>query len=135
MKTFWDRFRVLVVCFAATVVMASCGDIANTMLAENNWLADLFWTLGLLPMAFLFYRLRSTSRLAYGIFELIVALASLYVGIWKFSHDILYFSAGQALVVWLAFWAAIYFMVRAIDNIGVGLKGSKYEGRWNALFQ
>jgi hypothetical protein len=35
----------------------------------------------------------------------------------------------------LTVFAAIYFMIWAIENVGVGLQGSKFEKRWDDLFK
>jgi hypothetical protein len=128
-KTFWRRTSFPIICFLMAMVLALTGQLFN-----DTWLTAAFWTLAVFPFAVAFYRMRDVNRLIYGAFELLIALASLYVGIWRFASTPSPMSFDHVATVWLFLWVAIYFMVRALENIGVGLRGSKYKMRWDAVF-
>ena len=93
------------------------------------------WTLAVLPLAAALYRLRRRNRVWYGGFELTIAVGFFYfllVGIdsgWPKPM-----SLELILNRMLTFFAAIYFMVRALDNIGEGLAASKFKQRRDTLF-
>jgi hypothetical protein len=116
------------------MVFALIGQLLSGLF-KATWPTALFWSLAATPFAVAFYRMRDINRGMYGAFELLIAFASLYVGIWRFASAPSPISFEHVATVWLFLWLAIYFMVRALDNIGVGLRGSKYEVLWQAVFQ
>jgi hypothetical protein len=81
------------------------------------------------------YRLRERHRVWYGCLESLVALAGvvyLLKGLAENLHDM----ADAPLVARMAvIFAAVYVMVRALDNIGSELKDSKVAGRWNWILK
>lgn len=88
-----------------------------------------------LPIAASLYRLRCKNKVAYGSFELVVAIGFFYfltLGIYKEAYQPL--TLELLLSRMLTFFAAIYFMVRALDNIGQGLTGASSD-RWKQLFE
>jgi hypothetical protein len=92
-------------------------------------------TLAILPIAGGFYRLRCKTKLAYGVFELIVAVGFFYflaLSIYRGPYEPLTFELLVSRT--LTFFAAIYFMVRALDNIGQGLSGT-LGARWKHFFE
>jgi hypothetical protein len=133
-RKFWERTRFPIICFLVAIVLALIGQLLNGLF-KATWLPALFWSLAATPFAVAFYRMRDINRVYYGAFELLIAFASLYVGIWRFASTPSPMSFEHVATVWLFLWVAIYFMVRALDNIGVGLRGSKYEVRWQSVFQ
>jgi hypothetical protein len=133
-RTFWRRTRFPIFCFLVAMLLALIGQILE-VLFNTTWLTVLFWSLAATPFAVSFYRMRNINRVIYGGFESLIGFASLYVGIWKFVRAAYPMSFESLVTVSLLLWIAIYFMVRALDNIGVGLQGSKYEKRWQEFFQ
>lgn len=74
------------------------------------------------PLAGMFYWVRRRHRLSYGITEMLIAIAGLYVlmlGIVFKAEPEPY--AGLIGARAITFMAAVYVMVRAFDNIGEGL--------------
>jgi hypothetical protein len=92
-------------------------------------------TAAILPVAANLFRLRCRSKVAYGSFELLVAIGFFYflaLGMYKEAYQPL--SVELLVSRMLTFFAAIYFMVRALDNIGQGLTGAR-SARWKRLFE
>jgi hypothetical protein len=91
-------------------------------------------TVAMFVLAIVLYRLRQRNRIWYGGFELLVSLLAFYVGLLTFYESStpasLQLIVGRILIM----FAAIYVMVRALDNIGTGLRGTKFEKRWIRLF-
>jgi hypothetical protein len=92
-------------------------------------------TAAVLPVAANLYRLRCKDKFTYGIFELVVA-----VGFFYFLSVGFYEKPAEPMTVQLitgrvlTFFAAIYFMVRALDNIGQGLDPAR-AARWKQFFE
>jgi hypothetical protein len=134
MKSVWQQTKFPVLCFLTAMLLALIGEVVSEVF-DATWLTVLFWSLAVTPFAITFYRLRGTNRLMYGVFELLVAFTSLYAGIWRLMRAAYPFSFEQFATVSLLLWVAIYFMVRALDNIGLGLKpGSNIYARWQMVF-
>lgn len=91
---------------------------------------NVWGTIILLPLlgVFLFWW-RSRYRLSYGIAEFVFGLTvTLGVFIPQFDYTRLTaLSVGQVV-------AGLYVIVRGMDNIGVGLKGTRFESRWSRVF-
>ncbi len=60
-------------------------------------------------------------------------MLAFYVGIISFYESNSPATFQLILTRMLLMFAAIYVMVRALDNIG--LEGSSLEGRWNGMFE
>jgi hypothetical protein len=85
----------------------------------------------------LFYVVRCRCKLAYGLVELVVALAVIIVTFYPQTNYLL-LEAKPPLWGWLlsksvGISAGIYVMVRGLDNIHKGLP-SKWRGRWERVF-
>jgi hypothetical protein len=92
-------------------------------------------TLAMLPVAVSFYRLRLRYRLWYGCFELAVALGFFYFLLVNFFASGRPFEFELVTGRSLALFAAIYFMIRALENIRAGLKPEwVLTKRWDAIF-
>ncbi|UFZ06953.1 hypothetical protein LQG66_11885 [Bradyrhizobium ontarionense] len=94
-----------------------------------------FCTAGTVLTAVNFYRLRCRNKLIYGLFEMATAMAFFYflaLGLYEKPYEPMRVEliVGRALT----FFAAIYFMVRALDNIGQGLRGDRAT-RWKLFFE
>lgn len=75
------------------------------------------------------FAIRQRARLAYGSAELLVGIGmSALVVFPPFDY------AAVDMKVSLQFIAGLYVIVRGLDNIGVGIKGTKHEGLWNGIF-
>lgn len=107
--------------------------------AAMNWgaphLAIILWCLSLVAIGLLFYRVRIRSRLCYGIFELLVAMiASYFVLLNLYSHAEAFTFELIASRMMILF-AAVYVIVRALDNIGQDLSRNwRFTKAWKALF-
>jgi hypothetical protein len=134
MSNFWRSTRFPILCFSVAMALALIGQILDGAY-HATWLTVLFWSSAVVPFAISFYRMRGVNRIIYGAFEMLVAFASVYAGLWRFVVATYPMSFEHLAIVSLFLWVAIYFMVRALDNIGVGLQGSKHEERWQAVFQ
>jgi hypothetical protein len=92
-------------------------------------------TLAIFSIAVLLYRLRERKRLFYGLLELAVSIVGGFLVLQSFasnSHRI----AEEPLITRMALlFAAIYVMIRALDNIGTGLKGSPAGEVWESAFR
>jgi hypothetical protein len=95
--------------------------------------AFFVWSLSALPIAILFYSVRRKNRVIYGLAEMIAAIAVLYFLFLRFGPGELTVELIAART--LAILAVVYIMVRALDNIGEGLRrGSPLETYWARLF-
>ena len=100
--------------------------------AERVGLAS--WTAAMLCIAIIFYRMRQRNRLWYGGFELTVSLVAFYFGLTTFYESEAPATVQLILGRMLLMFAAIYVMVRALDNIGSGLEKTRWASRWNRIF-
>lgn len=92
-------------------------------------------TAAVLPIAANLYRLRCNNKVVYGLFELVVAIGFFYflaLGTYQGPYQALTLELLVSRL--LTFFAAIYFMVRALDNVGQGLTGA-HSVRWKQLFE
>ena len=91
------------------------------------------WSLSALPLAALFYSVRRKNRVTYGLVEMAAAIAALYFLFLRFGPGELTVELIAARTV--AIMAVVYVVVRALDNIGEGLRaGSSLESHWARLF-
>jgi hypothetical protein len=92
-------------------------------------------TFAVFSTAVLLYRLREKKRLFYGVLELVVSVISGFLVLQTFAtnaHGV----ADQPLITRMALlFASVYVMIRALDNIGAGLKGTKSGEWWDAVFR
>ena len=133
MNTFLRLGGFPIVCFVLTMALASTGELINQRY-EALYVTLIFWALSAVPLAVSFYRLRRRNRLFYGIVEMIAACVIAYVTMLGIVHRN---TNGPEHVVFVGITlvALIYFMVRALDNIGEGIpKGSKWAQRWETVF-
>lgn len=97
--------------------------------------AIILWSLSTVPIALSLYWLRRRYRLAYGVFELMIAVGFVYAATLSIIFEK---SDNAALLIvarWFAYMAGVYFIVRALDNIGEGFKrGSRFDRKWSRLF-
>jgi hypothetical protein len=133
MSNFWRRTRFPIICFLLAMVLALVGQLLDGLF-HAIWLTVLFWSMAVIPFAISFYRMRSLNRTIYGAFEPLIAFLSLYVGIWKFASTSYPSSFEHLATISLFLWVAIYFMVRALDNIGQGLDPVR-RVRWQQFFE
>jgi hypothetical protein len=116
---------------AAAGVLATL--VLNFAYSHRTAILDTFPVWGtllvVLALAVLLYWARSRQRLAYGIGELLVGfLGVVRVVIPHLQPMQLGTSEGlQAM-------AGLYVMVRGLDNIGTGLQGTRWQGRWRRAF-
>lgn len=91
---------------------------------------NIWGTILLIPVAGIFlYWLRSRYRLVYGIAEVLFGLfSSLRVFIPSFNYS----QVDTTGLIQIA--GGLYIMVRGMDNIGKGLKGTRLEDRWKRWF-
>ncbi len=137
MKSLWSQTRFPFICFAFTLLLLWLGDAVDTRFGNQALPVTLvFWTISTIPLAASFYRMRRQNRLAYGIIEFMAACGLLYSTMLAIIHHnptVMIFETLTARG--LTFFAMIYFMVRALDNIGEGLRSDwTIAKRWNALF-
>lgn len=92
-------------------------------------------TFAVFSIAVLLYRLREKRRLFYGVLELVVAIISGFLVLQSFaqnSHGV----ADQPLITRMALLlASVYVMIRALDNIGAGLKDTEAGQWWDSAFR
>ncbi len=84
-----------------------------------------------------FYTLRCRNPLIYGLVELVVALAVIFLTFYP-QTTYLVLEGKPSLLGWLlskgvGTSAGIYVMVRGLDNIDKGLP-PKWRGKWNRIF-
>lgn len=102
-------------------------------LIEDKKLSFLVWSLSAVPIAALFYSVRRKNRVIYGSIEMIAAIAALFFLFLRLGPGELTVELIAARTA--AMLAIVYVMVRALDNIGEGLRpGSRQESRWTGLF-
>jgi uncharacterized protein with PQ loop repeat len=119
------------VCFGALLLLAAMGELAQ--LAGSRPIALAIWTLAVLPVTISLYRMRRRERIWYGCLEMAVAFGFFYFLLVGFDSEVP-ISAQLITNRTLIMFAAIYFMVRALDNIGEGLPASKFKQHWEAIF-
>ncbi len=139
-------FSLFLLCLLLMLIGIGLGDDIGRLLAGGSSfnravlgaVGKVFGlTMGLCTFAVALYALRTWNRLLYGLAELAVAgatilgaAASSYFGKQGQGFD---FVLGDALPI----AAAVYVLVRALDNIGEGLKrknGGKYPAVWSKIF-
>lgn len=102
-------------------------------LVHDKSAAFFVWSLSALPIAALFYSVRRKNRVIYGLVELVAAVTALYFLFLRF--DIGELTVELITTRTVAIMAVVYVMVRALDNIGEGLRpGSSLEDYWTRLF-
>lgn len=74
----------------------------------------------------LLFWFRQRQRLAYGVTEFLGGLTTSYFSFKAISAD---------FVSSLTFLAALYIIVRGMDNIGKGLEGGRFESSWQRYFR
>lgn len=120
----------------AAAVMFTLLFVAAVMLSFGlRGAAVVAGTLAAVPIAAMLYRLRCNNKTAYGIFELIIATGFLYyltLGMLEKAPDVM--TVELITNRMLTLFAAVYFIVRALDNIGQGLSGTRGE-RWKRFFE
>jgi hypothetical protein len=107
---------------AATAVYLNAAYLINTV--------SVWGTVIALPVLgiFLFWW-RQRFRLSYGVFEFLVGvMMSLYVFFPAFDFKAL------GLLHGLQVLAGLYVMVRGLDNLGIGLQGTRIEPLWKRVF-
>jgi hypothetical protein len=113
--------------------LIALGQIA--MYAGAPHLAIAFWSLALLAIGVLLYRLRLRNRLWYGGLELLVALTALYfvlLNLYQHEAPLTWELIVSRMVI---LFAAIYVTVRALDNIGAALPPAwRFAKIWKRLF-
>ena len=124
--------KIIWLCVGAMFVLLAACKVAFVLGMPHA--ALIIGTLAMLPIAVTFYRMRLRNRLWYGGFELAVALGFFYFLVANFYENEKPFALDLVTGRMLTTFAAIYFMVRALENIGVGLQGSKYENGWLTVF-
>lgn len=98
------------------------------------------WVGALLVIGVYLYFLRCRHRLAYGVVEVIAAIGIVTVTLvntlTSFSRPIpneaLWWASSFG--PWLQLAAAVYILVRGLDNVGQGLRGPGAE-RWKRVFE
>jgi hypothetical protein len=130
--------KVPLLCILVSIVIDLIGLALDHFLGARWLSATIFaWTLSMLPMGVLLYWLRCVHRLAYGMFEMIVSLGVLYfvLSSMVFTRPSTEMSLHLLTNRALTLFAVVYFMVRALDNIGEGLRpGTPMHARWSVLF-
>ncbi len=71
---------------------------------------------------------RSRSRLGYGLVECVFGILAVYDGATNFNPS------DHQMIGLMKMIAGLYVMVRGLDNIGKGLKGTKYGSLWSRYF-
>jgi hypothetical protein len=82
----------------------------------------------------MFYRMRSKTKLLYGILELLAAVGFFYFLLLGMQEKSVEKTIELIANRMLTIFAAVYFMVRAFDNIGQGLSGQNAI-RWKRIFE
>jgi hypothetical protein len=120
------------------LLSVTCALIALTgfcSIAGQSTAGVIVATLAVFSIAVLLYRLREKKRLFYGLLELGVSIISGFLVLQSFaanSHGV----ADQPLITRMALlFASVYVMIRALDNIGVGLKGTEAGEWWESAFR
>jgi hypothetical protein len=138
MKRVWLSTRFPLACFAITMVLMGVGIAAGDYFGDRALPVTLFiWMIAMLPLAVSFYRMRRRHRVYYGVFELVAACALFYVTMQSIIHRgaAAPMSFETIATRSITFLALVYFMVRALDNIGEGLKRyPTWEAWWDKIF-
>jgi hypothetical protein len=134
MKRIWSDVVFPSTCFVLAMASLTAGEFIFRKLGDGALPVTLmFYALSAVPLAVSFYRMRRKHRLWYGLLELAIACGLFYatmLGIIQTSSIPV-----QNVSRILTFMALLYFMVRALDNIGEGLKpGSTLAHRWERIF-
>lgn len=132
------NLRVPLSCFGTSLIMDAVAvaiDHALDLKAIRTVL--VVGCISMLPMAVMLYWLRCVHRLAYGVFEFVVAFGVMYFIVLGMVYGTPSSEITTQLITGrtLTLFAVVYFMVRAMDNIGEGLRpGTRLAARWNDLF-
>jgi hypothetical protein len=116
----------------------TCALIALTgfcSIAGQSTASVITATFAVFSIAVLLYRLREKGRFFYGLLELAVSIIGGFLVLQSFamnSHGV----ADQPLITRMALlFASVYVMIRALDNIGTGLKGTQAGEWWDSAFR
>jgi hypothetical protein len=125
--------KVVIICALLMLAFIGLGQAAVYKAAPH--LAIASWSLALLTLGVLFYRLRIRNRLWYGGFELIVALAASYFILLNLYQHAPGLTAEIVVSRMIILFAAVYVIVRALTNIGETLPSAgRFTKIWNRLF-
>jgi hypothetical protein len=69
----------------------------------------------------------------YGLLELVVGVVGAYFVLRSMSGDANGLTDSVLYLRMTLMFASVYVIVRAFDNIGVGLKGTRFEPHWKKL--
>ncbi len=133
---FLDNSGFPFVCFLFSMLLLWIGDLFPPG-RFGVPAALFFYMLSAFPIAVSFYRMKRRFRLMYGLFELAAACALFFVTLLGMIHptDVWVFPNEKLLSRGLTFLALIYFMVRALENIGEGFNPSSSSAKkWNSVF-
>jgi hypothetical protein len=145
-KPDWDQTRLGMFVGSFVVIPVICfflGAAAADFLTRPRSIAWVIapWALGVIYLGVGLYLMRRAARLLYGIVEVIAAVALTTV---TFVQSIIVlgikrpdevFSGQGDITAILQVAAALYVLVRGLDNIGEGLKKyPKAESMWTAIF-
>ena len=105
------------------------------------WILLSLWTLGLASLGVFLYMMRREARLLYGVIETLAGLGAIVAALLNTIRllggppDENLFAGQNRFIALFLLAAAVYVVVRGLDNIGEGLRnGSKAESRWNSIF-
>lgn len=126
--------RFIFICMLVMFAFIGLGQAAMSGGAPH--IAIGLWCFAMLAIGLLFYRLRLRSRLWYGGFELLIALAASYFVLLNLYQH----AAGLAVQTLIGriiiLFAAVYVMVRALDNVGQALRPHwRVTEKWQRLFR
>ena len=129
---------VPVVCFALIFLIDAT--VVGMDYYEGSFSGERYVIMGsvaTIPIGLVMYWVRRTFRLVYGLVELTVAIGVAYFVLRGFVDKLPSDETTMRLMTGrtVTLSAVVYFIVRALDNIGEGLKpGSRAALHWNALF-
>jgi hypothetical protein len=132
---------VLIVPFSLFILGAASADLLGGWELLSILLALWCWVLALAVIGAYLYFLRCRYRLAYGIIEIVAALGivtvslitTVSVNVRPTTDYVLWWASSFS--PWLQLAAAIYILVRGLDNIGEGLKVYPRASRiWRRVF-
>jgi hypothetical protein len=105
------------------------------------WLLLSLWTMGLASLGIFLYMMRREARLLYGLIETAAGLGGIVAALLNAIRllsgppEANRFVGQNRFVALFSLAAAIYVVVRGLDNIGEGLHdGSKAHSWWNSIF-
>jgi hypothetical protein len=125
--------KIILICAFVMLAFIVLGQIA--MFANAPHVAVALWSLALLAIGVLLYRLRSRNRLWYGGLEFLVALAASYFVLLNLYQNAALITVELILGRMVILLAAVYVMVRALDNIGGALPQTwRLTKIWKRLF-